>query len=265
MCDTHQSFLAFVDDLLEEVSLLDVDDLAKHAIVRKEIHRRTRSVLVSKLGTIQVMKNCCGKKSCVSSYEITNLKKVRKVSDVNFSRPEIELPVVENAALLKVLKTKERLRSFEENDLSKIIHFDSWIYARLFRVIDGDTLLLGLDLGDTSLKISLRVARVDCPETKRTTTLEIKAGQAAKKYVEKLYDGTVIIRVKLTALDKWGGRWVGYAEVPSCEPARTCECGCGARGNCLTSLLLSKGFAKCYEGKKKEEWTESELKKIACL
>lgn len=264
MCDNHRLFLAFLDDLLAEVALLEEDELTKHALVRKEIHRKTHSVLVPKLGTIHVLKKCCTKKSCPTAYEVCSLQKVRKLPEANFQKEEIELPVVENAALARTLKAKERLRSLEEKNVSKVLHCNEWIYARLFRVIDGDTLLLGLELGETALKISLRVAGVDCPETKRAGSLEVKAGQAAKKYVEKLYENVVIVRIKLISLDKWGGRWVGYAEVPSLG-AGACDCDCGARGQCLTALLLAKGYAKCYGGEKKEAWTESQLKRIAGL
>lgn len=264
MCENNQSFLVFLEDLLEELSRLDGrSPQEKYALARKEIHRRTKSVFIPKLGLIYVKKNCCGKKSCASSYEITQLKKITKVNSFTTPPKEIDLPEVENSKLFHTLRTKERLRQLKEDSVSKIIHYDEWIYARLFRVIDGDTLLLGLDLGETSLKISLRVIGVDCPETKKTCTLEMKAGQAAKKYVEKLYERVCIVRVKLTALDKWGGRWVGYAEVPGGKGV--CNCGCIARGNCLSTVLLAKGLAKRYEGKKKEEWTEGELTRIASL
>lgn len=262
MCDNHRLFLAFLDDLLAEVALVEADNLTKHALVRKEIHRKTHSVVVPKLGTIHVLKKCCTKKSCPTVYEVRNLQKVRKLPEANFQREEIELPTVENAVLVRTLKAKERLRALEEKDVSKVLHCNEWIYARLFRVIDGDTLLLGLELGETALKISLRVAGVDCPETKRAGPLEVRAGLAAKQYVEKLYENVVVVRVKLTNLDKWGGRWVGYAEVPALQGG-VCDCGCGARSRCLTTLLLAKGYAKCYGGEKKEVWTESQLKRIA--
>lgn len=261
MCETHQEFLFFLQDCLSETaSLQELNELEKHALLRKEIYRKTHSVCVPRLGSIVVMKKCCKKASCVATYEIQNLRSVQKC-DAFPQTPDIALPAIEETTLAKKLKERTKLRALQESKTSKVPYSGQWILARLFRVLDGDTLLLGLVLGDATLKISLRVLGVDCPETKKASALEMQAGEKAKEYVQKLYAGESILAIKLMSVDKWGARWVGYAQVPTKTKGK-CKCACGATGSCLSTLLLEKGLAKAYQGAKKEPWTEQELKKI---
>lgn len=255
MTSTREGFLLIVHDLLEQTRETGLNESEKHFLVRKYLLGKKANVTVPRLGLIRFSRQFYGKNKGTEYYEIRDLRHVSSVASFEIEDISITLEQCKYVAFAVDLKEKTKLRRLEESTTSKIPYEGEWITARLFRVIDGDTLLLGILLpGKEALKISLRVAGIDCPETKRTCEAEVNAGLTAKRFVEALFKDVVLVQVCLTALDKWGGRWVGEVRVP--------EDKCVAGERCLGTLLLKKGLAKKYGGGKKEEWTSTELSRI---
>lgn len=114
--------------------------------------------------------------------------------------------------------------------------------AFVIRVKDGDTLEASLDLGHSiHFTTSIRVARVNCPESKSKNKAEKAAGLAAKAYVEDLLPGGTSIKVQtFTPADKFG-RYLASVTLPD--------------GTDLADMLLATGHAKPYSGGKRPPWT----------
>ena len=122
------------------------------------------------------------------------------------------------------------------------------------RVIDGDTQQFILDLGfGISKKITVRLLGCDTPESRTKNKLEKKAGKLVTAYVKSIYslysaDGMQILSKDCP--DKFGGRSLGDIVFGS--------------DISLTDILLKRGFARPYYGKKKEQWSDEELATIVC-
>jgi endonuclease YncB( thermonuclease family) len=145
----------------------------------------------------------------------------------------------------------EQLKELCLDKVCKIPRQDCIIPARIVKVIDGDTIHVVIMVGNSPLSISIRVLGMDAPETKLkkgVTQLHKDAGLKVKNYVKQLLKDTEIINVKLTGIDKWGGRYLGEVYI---SPSVT-----------LTSHLLSLSYVKPYYGEKKSEWTLDELNHI---
>jgi micrococcal nuclease len=79
--------------------------------------------------------------------------------------------------------------------------------ANLVRVIDGDSIIVDIDLGfHTWLnKISVRLSDIDTPELRTQDVFEKKAAILAKERVEELLsDGKLVITTILDTKDKFG-------------------------------------------------------------
>lgn len=87
--------------------------------------------------------------------------------------------------------------------------------AQVIRVVDGDTLVVKIDIGfSTSVKKTLRVARVDAYETrlgKKTTPAQKKKGLAGKAYLQTFIEGK---EVEVTTFKDKGkyGRYIADVE-----------------------------------------------------
>lgn len=69
--------------------------------------------------------------------------------------------------------------------------------ATLRRVVDGDTMVIGLDLPHYVMDEKLRLRGLDCPE------LDAEAGKAAKRYVDGLMSQTAEMTVVTSKVDKY--------------------------------------------------------------
>lgn len=144
-----------------------------------------------------------------------------------------------------------RLLALNISSVSNVPNYNQVTLARLEEVTDGDTLKIVIPVGhDRFLKLGIRVAGIDAPETKlkgTTTQLEKEAGLLVKQYVTRLFANKHIIHIMLTHSDKWGGREVGevYLNYPEVHT--------------LSQHLINKGLVKPYDGKKKSLWTTQEL------
>lgn len=114
-----------------------------------------------------------------------------------------------------------------------------------YRVIDGDTLELTLDLGfKLSYVISARLADIDAPEK------DTLAGSLVKEWLSTfLKNVSGQLTCKVLKADKYGGRWV-------------CEIYTEDNLN-MSMVLLSHNIVKPFSGKvKKEVWQIEDLKSV---
>ena len=113
--------------------------------------------------------------------------------------------------------------------------------ATIIRVIDGDSILVDIDLGfDMTLKRqSIRLYGVDTPETRTKNPIEKKCGLVAKEYVKSILKENQVYHMK-TYYDKKGkfGRILADFYVNTVY---------------LSELLITKGYAVKYDGQSKEE------------
>lgn len=108
--------------------------------------------------------------------------------------------------------------------------------ARVVRVVDGDTVILDLDLGfglyfqgedwDGHVRLSCRVLGINAPE------LGTPEGEASKVFAESLLRPGMIAEVVSTGWDKYGGRFDGLIALPD--------------GRDFGQAMLKAGQAKAY-------------------
>lgn len=107
--------------------------------------------------------------------------------------------------------------------------------GEVLRVVDGDTLIVAIDLGFEVLKRQrIRLAGIDAPGPKA------RGGQAAADFVRDLLARVAFVVVKTTKLDIYG-RYVGHVfySIGETESARVF-----AEGRYLNQQLVDAGHAK---------------------
>lgn len=131
---------------------------------------------------------------------------------------------------------------------------DKRIKVKVTSVYDGDTCTVLVNLGTYFLKMKLRILGVDAPEIKvrgsdgsKLDELQERAGAHVRDVLTKIIDQQVV-EVIFRKWDKFTGRILAELFLPS--------------GESLKDWLLSKGYAKEYDGKKKSPWTQVQLRKI---
>ena len=110
--------------------------------------------------------------------------------------------------------------------------------AKLIRVIDGDTVVLDVDLGYTvRVIVTFRLYGIDAPEVTGENKI---AGQASKAALQKILDNAVpdakgnkLIYVDSTGRDKYG-RWVAKLAVYNTTDAEPFD---------VSERLVTEGFA----------------------
>jgi micrococcal nuclease len=120
--------------------------------------------------------------------------------------------------------------------------------AKVNRIIDGDSIVLDLDLGfDTWINNqSVRLVGVDAPESRTRDLVEKQFGNLAKERVKELLEIGSYVIVK-TYKDKEGkfGRILG--EIVTNEEIN------------INDLLIEERLAVFYEGQSKEEVVQEHL------
>ena len=120
--------------------------------------------------------------------------------------------------------------------------------ARVNRIIDGDSIVLDLDLGfDTWINNqSIRLVGVDAPESRTRDLVEKQFGNLAKERVKELLEIGSYVIIK-TYKDKEGkfGRILG--EIVTSEEIN------------INDLLIEERLAVYYEGQSKEEVIQEHL------
>ena len=114
----------------------------------------------------------------------------------------------------------------------------------LRRVIDGDTIDVDADLGfDVSLKLRLRFAGINTPES-RTRNLEEKAlGLAAKARLKEVLESADSIEFESFGKGKFGRVLATPYVVNNDKRTDVCQ------------LLVREDHARLYDGGKREPWT----------
>ena len=120
--------------------------------------------------------------------------------------------------------------------------------AKVNRIIDGDSVVLDLDLGfDTWINNqSIRLVGVDAPESRTRDLVEKQFGNLAKERVKELLEIGSYVIIK-TYKDKEGkfGRILG--EIVTNEEIN------------INDLLIEERLAVYYEGQSKEEVIQEHL------
>lgn len=94
--------------------------------------------------------------------------------------------------------------------------------AKLLRVIDGDTIVVNVDLGmRISTEITVRLMGINAPE------LNTEAGKNARAFVRTLNAEQVVVKTHKDPKDKYG-RWLGEVFI---------------NGESLNELMIAKGHA----------------------
>jgi len=115
-------------------------------------------------------------------------------------------------------------------DMQKVWRYD---HVELIRVVDGDTVELLVDMGNSiRWQSKFRLYGIDAPEMHGTTA---QAGQAARVAVIEILTASGIDYVETHKPDKYG-RWLVTVV-------------CGSKN--LSGELVSRGLAKQYFGGKK--------------
>ena len=79
-----------------------------------------------------------------------------------------------------------------------------WYRAELIRCVDGDSAWFFVDRGFKDFsKLSVRLARIDCPEM-RGAPEEVEKGIAATEFAQQMYDRSTNIILKSVKLDSFG-------------------------------------------------------------
>jgi len=125
--------------------------------------------------------------------------------------------------------------------------FCSPVFANLYewkviRVIDGDTIEVEAPFLPKELKLSVRVLGIDTPEKggraecKAEADLAIKASEFTESFFKVLGNKATFSDIKW---DKFGGRVLANVAV---------------QDNSLADELITKGYARAYNGEKKKSW-----------
>ena len=111
------------------------------------------------------------------------------------------------------------------------------------RVIDGDTIDVDADLGfDVSIKLRLRFAGINTPES-RTRNLEEKAlGKAATAFLKKTLAAAETVEFESHDRGKFG-RVLATPFITK-----------GGKRTDVCKLMIREGHARSYDGGKREPW-----------
>ena len=87
--------------------------------------------------------------------------------------------------------------------LSNCIFRNTEIYARVYKVYDGDTISVIFKFNKEFIKYSCRIVGIDTPELRTKNTEEKKLGIIARDYLRELVLEK-IIKIKVLDFDKYG-------------------------------------------------------------
>ena len=110
--------------------------------------------------------------------------------------------------------------------------------VKVIEVVDGDTIDVAIDLGfDIFTNKRIRLAGIDCPESRTTDLHEKKLGTEAKEYLKQLIGNASNVVVKTLATDTYEkyGRVLGQVYIDSSAIS-------------VNDLLISRGYAWSYGG-----------------
>ena len=116
--------------------------------------------------------------------------------------------------------------------------------CELLRVIDGDTIDVRADLGfDVSLKLRLRFAGINTPESRTRNKEEKALGLAAKARLVEILESADSIEFESFGKGKFGRVLATPYVVNNDKRSDVCQ------------MLVREGHARLYDGGKREPWT----------
>ena len=130
---------------------------------------------------------------------------------------------------------------------------DGYMYiykTQLIRVVDGDTVILDIDLGfEVRSRRVIRMIGIDAPESRGSSDLEKQAAAIAKEKLIEMLDGKQILLCSHKEKTDKYARYLGNLYVDSEN---------------INNMMVQKGLAKEYKDEK-TIWDESELNNIISL
>ena len=116
--------------------------------------------------------------------------------------------------------------------------------CELLRVIDGDTIDVRADLGfDVSLRLRLRFAGINTPESRTRNKVEKALGKAATARLKEILESADSIEFESFGKGKFGRVLATPYVVHDDERTDVCQ------------MLVREGHARLYDGGKREPWT----------
>lgn len=122
--------------------------------------------------------------------------------------------------------------------------------CELKRIIDGDTVVLIIDLGfNIKIEVGLRLEGIDTPEVNSSHGLEQEAAYRSEVFLGQLIEKEELI-VKTKKNDMYG-RYIGTLFIKGPH-----ECVN------VNNFMLNHGLARKYDGGRRKKWTDEELNVI---
>tara|TARA_R100001244_G_scaffold120821_1_gene90402 strand:- start:142 stop:516 length:375 start_codon:yes stop_codon:yes gene_type:complete len=116
--------------------------------------------------------------------------------------------------------------------------------CELLRVIDGDTIDVRADLGfDVSLRLRLRFAGINTPESRTRNKVEKALGKAATARLKEILESADSIEFESFGKGKFGRVLATPYVVNNDKRTDVCQ------------LLVREDHARLYDGGKREPWT----------
>lgn len=160
-------------------------------------------------------------------------------------------PSLEFDKLLKEMRSK-KLSQTDPKTIPDVPNPGKFTKVYVYKVIDGDTIKVVYECGNTVHKTNVRVNGVDTPETRSGSDLEKRAGKVVTRVVQDMIEKRDIF-IQFLKKDKYGGRMVGDVYLPS-------DVIGGDENVTLCNYLVNNKLGHSYTGKtKKSEWTSKEL------
>jgi endonuclease YncB( thermonuclease family) len=125
-------------------------------------------------------------------------------------------------------------------------------WARITKVYDGDTWHAILRVNGRTSTFVLRLADLDAPELKGSSSKEKEAAARVRDYCRARWLNKTV-RVVSKGMEKYGRLLVTVYPL---------TCKCFAFGNSVNHHLIVKGYALAYDGRTKNQWTDKALNKI---
>lgn len=140
-------------------------------------------------------------------------------------------------------KNIQSLQKINVENATDVPYKNKLIKAKIIDIHDGDTIKVIILLGHEPFKFSIRVNGIDAPEVSRCENWEKEAGLKVRDYVRSIIKGE-IITIKLTSLDKYGGRYIGDVYL--------------TKNLTLSEHLLKEELVKPYDGGTKNKYNRNE-------
>jgi len=126
--------------------------------------------------------------------------------------------------------------------MPKMSHLYSYKVKEIIKIVDGDTVDLGIDLGfDLTVKIRVRMSGINAWESRTRNLEEKKKGLAAKVRLTEMCEES-LEKGALTIITKEKGKYGRYLGVLY------------AGGKSVNDALVKEGHAHLYDGGKRKKF-----------